>query len=169
MRSMQPQAVQPLLEIREKTKRLVAVSAHLGEIVSILMRSPAHAKIALGELEPLVIPAIANRQFLVIRARSRTETTPLPAAVVMWAELSNELFKHCFDNPGRPQTLTREQRKSGDNVWITDIAGEPMICNKVLDRLHKTIFVGKRLGLGRRSADGTWSSIQHAAVGTNKG
>lgn len=157
--------VEPLIEIREKSKRLVEAAASIGAIVSLMMRSTDHADIAMRDLERFLMPAILNRQCLIVRAPSQQERTPLPAAAVLWAELSPELYAQCFKTPGKHHFFSVEQRKSGDNIWVTDVMGEPLIWNKALDRLHKTVFAGKRIGLARKSLDGVWSSIEHPARG----
>lgn len=154
--------IAPILEVREKSQRLVAAAAALGELTSLLIRSPEHGQYSIVDMEWLVIPAIINRQFLIIRAQSPGEPTPLPGAAVMWASLSEEFDAMFKQNPGQRFTLTPEQRTSGDNIWITDVIGVPLLWNKALDEMRDTIFKGKKVAMARKEADGTYSIIEHA-------
>ncbi len=159
------QPIGPLLEIKEKTQRLVAAAAALGELTSLLIRSPEHSQYTIADMEWLVVPAVVNRQFLIIRAQSPGEVTPLPGAAVMWASLSEEFDGMFRQNLGQRFTLTAEQRQSGDNIWITDVVGVPLIWNKALDEMRDTIFKGKKIAMARKEPDGTFSVIEHQPRG----
>ncbi|MFM9941139.1 MAG: toxin-activating lysine-acyltransferase [Hyphomicrobiaceae bacterium] len=153
--------IAPLLEVKEKTQRLVAAAAALGELTSLLIRSPEHSQYTIADMEWLVVPAVLNRQFLIVRAQSPGEQTPLPGAAVMWASVSDEFDAMFKQNPGQRFTLTAEQRNSGDNIWITDVVGVPMIWNRALDEMRDTVFKGKKVAMSRKEADGTMSVIEH--------
>lgn len=155
------QPIAPALEIREKTERLLKAAAALGELTSLLIRSPEHSKFTLADMDWLVIPAVVNRQFLIIRAASPGEPTPLPAAAVLWASVSDEYDALFKQNPGQRYSLNAEQRNSGSNIWVTDVVGVPLIWNKALTRLRSTVFKGKKIVFIRREADGSASIVEH--------
>jgi hemolysin-activating ACP:hemolysin acyltransferase len=148
-------------EIQEKTKRLNEASAAFGEIVSLLIRSPEHAQLRIADLEWILVPAVTNRQFLIVRAPSPHEVTPLPAAAILWASVSAEIHEMLKQDATKRHTLSVEQRKSGDIIWITDVIGDPLIWNRALDEMHKGMFKSHILAMARRAPDGQLSVIEH--------
>jgi hemolysin-activating ACP:hemolysin acyltransferase len=124
---------------------LTAMAAALGEVTSLLVRSREHAGYTLPDLEWLLVPAIFNRQFLIVRAQLQGASVPLPAACLLWATVSDEIDAQYRATPGQRLKLSNEQRKSGDNVWITDFVGDRRMLNEAVNRLRAGTFKGRRI------------------------
>src|SRR5262245_50096191 len=81
-----------------KEAQRLAVSAirqslAFAQIVSVLMRSPRYRHYTLGDLEWLVVPALATGQWRVVGAQSKQNRVSFPVAVALWARRSREVDK----------------------------------------------------------------------------
>jgi hemolysin-activating ACP:hemolysin acyltransferase len=79
--------------VRPSARPMAAIKfeARLGQIALVLMRTRQHRYSFLGDLEWLVLPAIATNQFMVAEHRDSAIGISIPAAVVLWAQVSNEV------------------------------------------------------------------------------
>ena len=62
----------------------------LGQIVTILMRSPQHKERPLADLEWLVAPALRTGQFQMAEGLDPSTGARGPLALVLWASVSDE-------------------------------------------------------------------------------
>lgn len=145
----------------DKTKQLAETAAALGELTSLLIRSPELSQYRIADMDWLVVPAFVNRQFLIVRAPTPAEPIPMPSGALLWASLSSELDTLFRQNPGQRYQLTREQRTSGDCIWITDLVGDPRVWSTALDHLRTTAFKGRKVSMARKADDGTTSVVEH--------
>jgi cytolysin-activating lysine-acyltransferase len=106
--SMSPAATQAAIT------RKPTVSHMLGEIVWIYSQSPTHKHFAIGDLEWMMMPALALalEQYRVFRGDKT------PVGVALWAYLSDEAEKKLDQGTGR---LRPDEWKSGDNLWLVDL------------------------------------------------
>jgi cytolysin-activating lysine-acyltransferase len=156
-------AMAPVRELdpEEKAASLRSAAAALGEVTSLIMRSPDHAHFTLPDLEWLVVPAIVNRQFLIVRAPTAAEAFPLPVAVVLWANVTAQIDALMTQDLSRRIKLTAQERQSGDIVWMTDLIGERTLVNAAVTQLRARELKGRPIKLVHRETDGSLSLIEH--------
>lgn len=130
---------------KRQTENLMAAAAALGEVTSLLVRSREHARYAIPDIEWLLVPAIVNRQFLIVRSQTTGAPVPLPGACLLWASLSPEIDGQYRATPGLRLKLTAEQRRSGSHIWITDLIGDRKLLNDALNRLRANSFKGQTI------------------------
>jgi hemolysin-activating ACP:hemolysin acyltransferase len=148
---------------REKSQRIKAAAEALGGLVALFMRSSEHNRYSIADLEWLLLPAVINRQHLIVRAPRAGDKALVPAAAIMWASVSDEYDQLFRQNLGQRYQLTAEMRRSGENAWITDTVGEPLLCERALVELRRTALKDRKLALVRRQTDGTPLLIEHPA------
>ncbi len=141
---------------KQPVKQMAAAkqsSAALGEIVTVLMRTPAMRQHKLGELEWMVMPAIKTGQFLIAHARSKKSGVVDPAGFVLWALVSPEVDKR-LSNAVNPLGLTPAEWNSGDIPWVIVGAGEQKILGGLLAHLKTTVLPGREVKMRVQGADG---------------
>jgi hemolysin-activating ACP:hemolysin acyltransferase len=142
---------------RSKARPLAAIKfeATLGQIVLVLMRSRQHRHSFLGDLEWLVLPAIATNQFMLAEHRDGATGISVPAAVVLWAQVSKEVDARLSASPDQRILLKPEEWASGAIPWLVEGVGEA----RAVGSLVHTLVEGRFLNLGiktvGRSPDGT--------------
>ncbi len=130
------------------------VAASVGEIVSILMRSPVYKHFSLADLEWLVIPPVMGNQFSLAEARRGGQSIPVPIAVAFWASVSEEVDQKLSANFTGPLRLRPDEWKSGDILWLIDAVGPAEVLDNLVANLHKTVFKGRPLKIRHRGEDG---------------
>ena len=135
----------PSEDIRRQTAGLTAAAAALGEMTSLLIRSPEHSSYKIADLEWMLVPAILNRQYLIVRSQINQDTVALPGACLLWASVSDDIDAQYRANPGQRLMLDAAQRRSGDNVWITDLVGNRRMLASTIDKLRSEAFAGRRM------------------------
>jgi hemolysin-activating ACP:hemolysin acyltransferase len=123
------------------------LAARFGEIVALLMRSPAYRHMALADLEWLVVPAILSGQFSIVAARGKNETDiPVPVGVAFWASVSDEVDRKLETQKKAglmPFRLSPREWKSGDTVWLLDVITIPQIRKSFMEKLGEGSLKGK--------------------------
>jgi len=104
----------------------------LGQIVALLSQSAAHRHVFLSDLEWLLMPPLALRQFSVFRHND------VPVGYVSWAFLSDETEAR-LKSGTRPR-LQPGEWKGGDNLWIVDIVAPLGGADKMLAELKEKLF-----------------------------
>jgi len=130
------------------------VSAAFGDIVSVLMRSPGFKAMPLGELEHLVVPAVAIGQFSVAQAQLKSNGAVAPLGVVLWASVSPEVDQRLAAAPDKPVRLQKQEWRSGDIVWVVEAAGDRRIIAAQFKRLKAAEWKGRQVKLRVRGPDG---------------
>jgi hemolysin-activating ACP:hemolysin acyltransferase len=118
-------------------------SVAFAQIVSVLMRSPHYRHYTLGDLEWLVIPALASGQWKVVGAQSKQNGVSFPVAVALWARVSAEVDKKLSENLHLPIRLRPDEWQSGDILWLVDAVGDPRVVPQLLKQLLETSFKGR--------------------------
>jgi hemolysin-activating ACP:hemolysin acyltransferase len=149
----------------EAKKRSVAgkqIAAAFGELVTLLMRSPADKHHSLSDLEWLVIPALAHRQYALAEAQSKETGAISPVGGVLWALVCEEVDKRLSDLSA-PVRLKPNEWRSGDIPWIVLATGDKRILAGLIEQLTKTVFKDRSPKLRARGADGK-VSVGHIEV-----
>ena len=108
------------------------VSHMLGEIVWLMSQSQAHRKIAIGDLDRVVAPAIANGQYRVFRAGKK------PVGVAFWAFVSEETDKRLLAGGG---PLQAGEWKSGEILWLVEVISPFATAqNKLMDSIFADLI-----------------------------
>ncbi|MBC8049938.1 MAG: toxin-activating lysine-acyltransferase [Chitinophagales bacterium] len=120
-------------------------AAAFGEIVSVLMRSTAHRSLTLAQIETLLMPAVLNKQYIVARAKPKDdpEAAGMPVGVVIWARVSEALYKRLSMELDTSLMLSPADWTSGDHLWIIDVVGAPATAAAMVDELKKSVFAGR--------------------------
>jgi cytolysin-activating lysine-acyltransferase len=118
-------------------------AANFGNIVTVLMQSPHHKDLPLSELAHLVVPALLNNQFNVAEAQNKDTGYTVPAAVALWARVSEDVDKRLVDNIREPIRLSAQEWRSGDIFWLIEVLGDARFIPPMLDQLNNTVFKGK--------------------------
>ena len=161
-----PQQGQPAqAELSDEQKRKNAnsskmIAAAFGEIVALLMRTPAHKDTKLADLEWLVAPAVATGQFTIAEAQMKANGITQPMGVVLWARVSSDIDKRLQKDIDKPLQLKPQEWASGDIIWLVEVAGEPRVLDAVMKRMRETVWAGKTVRVRGKDKDGK------AAVGT---
>jgi hemolysin-activating ACP:hemolysin acyltransferase len=141
-------------EMRRRAAFSRDVSASFGQLVSLMMRQRQYKHAMLAELEWLVVPALATRQFRVVEGVSQDRGLVAPIAAVLWASVSPEVDKRLTENLELPFKLKPEEWRSGPNVWIIETLGEPKAVTMTLQHLMQNDLKGKTVRMRVRGQDG---------------
>ena len=115
----------------------------LGQVVSVLMRSPAYRHLSIADLEWLVIPAIRAGQFSILEARGAVDR---PLGVALWASVSSAVDRRLTAQKQAglvPFRLAPADWHSGDILWLMDLIALRQARQGFLNRLNETAFNGK--------------------------
>jgi hemolysin-activating ACP:hemolysin acyltransferase len=167
----------PRSPLRNEQEEAVAASSHvpsappppsvvrqvdvmLGQIVTILLRSPQHKHRPLADLESLVLPAVLSGQCRV--AHAQQSGIAVPVGVALWASVSTAIDQRLSDLSA-PWRLQPDEWRSGDIPWLVELVADPPTQQVLLKHLGETVFKGCGIKMRVRDADG---KIQ---IGTFKG
>lgn len=143
---------------REDQQRRAAVlskriSAGLGEIASVLMRSKTHAQMPLAQLHTLM-PAVLTGQYVTAEAKSRDNGLTQPVAVVVWASVSDEVDHRLAADPQQPLGLSAAEWTGGSNVWVVEAVGDARAISMLVKRLHETHWKDRSVKARARDESG---------------
>lgn len=158
-----PDAVGKMQALRSKM-----ISASLGEMVTLLMRSPHYKHYSLSDLEWLVIPALLNNQFLVVEAqvKKNPNTTDedetkdpsaqqrIPVGLALWARVSKDVDEKISKKIDAPIKLRPDEWNSGEINWLVDIVGDPKIFEGLYNKLRDDVFKGEVFKVRASDKDG---------------
>lgn len=142
----------------EKLKAGVARSRRtliaLGEVISVLMKSPDYRNATLGSVQALVGPAIMSGQYLVLTAHEKTRGAAAPIALAMWALVSEAVDRRLSQASDQSQTLNPADWTSGDIAWLVVLAGDQRTLPALLARLQQTTLKGRVVKFRAKGEDG---------------
>lgn len=144
--------------LTEKVRRDAASlrnSLAFTQAIGVLMRSPHYSEYKIADLEWLLVPAIANRQFRIgeVKLDEAKGGATVPASLVLWALVSPEVDKRLTEATQAEPKLTTAEWTSGDIPWLVYAAGETRFVRPVVDRLMATTFKGRMLKVLGRDKD----------------
>jgi len=116
----------------------------LGAIVTIYSRSLKHKHFSIAEFERRVMPAISTQQFRVAEVHSQQTGAVTPIAVVLWANVSDELNRRLSAREA-PPLLMPDHWLSGTNLWIMDTVGPPKAVQALLSELKVTVWADRTI------------------------
>jgi hemolysin-activating ACP:hemolysin acyltransferase len=116
------------------------VSASIGDIALVFSRSPAHKHYTYADLEWMILPAVFSEQYYVAEFQHKDIGARAPVAAVLWASVSDETDRRLAADPGQKIRLRPDEWKSGEHLWIVDVAGDPRVIVHTLQTLAGTRF-----------------------------
>jgi hemolysin-activating ACP:hemolysin acyltransferase len=144
----------------EATQRMAALrrlSGHLGDLVALLLQAPQFRAMPLAELETLVLPGLASRQYLVLEAEDAATGMRGAIAAALWARVSEPVEAHIIEGAlaGRPSRLSAADWTSGDRCWLVAAVGAEQAVAVLMGKLKEGPFAATELRLGAgRGEDG---------------
>ncbi|MGQ0671323.1 MAG: toxin-activating lysine-acyltransferase [Hyphomicrobium sp.] len=144
----------PPEEARKRAAMAKQAAAALGEVVSLLIRSPSEKQHSLADLEWMVMPAIMTGQYAVADAQSKQSGAVMPVGAVLWAFVSNEIDQQLSSSTSGPVRLKPQDWRSGDIPWVVMAIGDPKILGGILQNLAKTVFKDKPARMRAKGPDG---------------
>ena len=139
-------------QIKELVQSSEKLGAAFGEVVSLMMRTPAYANMPLRALDPLVLPGLVNGQFLIARAQSKSSGLLSPAGAILWAMVSEEVDER-LSNPDNPQHLKRNEWRGGETPWLMITAGDERAVSRLVVQAQKTILKDQAIKVRIKGAD----------------
>jgi hemolysin-activating ACP:hemolysin acyltransferase len=130
----------PPEEIKKRAMLAKQVAAGLGEIVSLLVRSPTEKHHSLADLEWMVLPAVTTGQFAVADAQSKQTGVVMPVAAVLWAFVSEDIDRQLSANLNEPFRLKPPDWRSGKIPWIVMAIGDPKVVGTLLQNVSRSVF-----------------------------
>lgn len=157
----QPRGLVPSSELKlnedakKNMMRTKLVSASLGAVVSILMRSTEHKQHTLADLEWLIGPAIARQQFAIVEApQGPNGNLIVPVAAALWAMVSPGVDARLTGELDRPIRLTPAEWTSGPIPWIIVAAGDGPALTGLLQKITEKNFASVPPKIRVRGRDG---------------
>lgn len=141
-------------EARKRAMLAKQAAAALGEIVSLLMRSPTEKHHALSDLEWMVLPAVMTGQYAVADAQSKQTGAVMPVGAVLWAFVSPEIDRQLSETAVQPLKLKPQDWRSGEIPWIIMAIGDPKVLGGLLQNLAKNVFKDKPPKMRAKGPDG---------------
>lgn len=148
-----PPALSPE-EAQQRAAQSHRMAAAFGEIVSVLMRSPAYRNATLAQIERLVVPAVLSGQFSLAEAQSKESGFTAPVGVVLWASVNGETEAVLSTAPDAYLQLTPQHWRSGDLIWLIDAVGDGRVIGAMLKHLHQSAWNGRVVKAMMKGADG---------------
>ena len=126
------------------------LSAILGQAAWVMMHSPVHKHMFVGDLEWLLVPPIGLKQFRLWRRET------IPVAFASWAFLGEEQAARLASGVRR---LAPADWRSGEELWLID-----MVCpfggmEEAMKQLKQETFKGRKAKTVRPSPDGQGLSV----------
>jgi len=125
-------------------------AALLGDVVSLLARSQHFKHYSLVDLEWLVLPALATRQFQMVEGIDPSTGARGPMALVAWANVSDDVEQRLRTSAGQPHRLRPDEWACGANAWLMLTAGDPRAIQGIFGNLAATQFKDRPLWLEQR-------------------
>ena len=130
------------------------MSANFGNIVSMLMQSPAHKNITLEDLPTRIVTPLVNNQFLLAEAYKKDTGYTFPVGMVLWARVSDEVDRKLAEDLDKPIHLEQDEWTGGDNYWLVESVGEQRFVQQLLSKLCKDVFKDKPIKARVADKDG---------------
>lgn len=136
----------------ERSRRTLVA---LGEICSVLMKSPEYRGMTLGSLQALAAPAISTGQYLVLTAHQKSRGAAAPVAVAMWANVSPEMDRRLSQGDGQSVSLSLADWSGGNIAWLVLVAGDQRTLPALIGQLQKTKLKGRPIKMRTKGEDGS--------------
>lgn len=104
----------------------------VGEVTSLMMMSKVHRKMQIRDIADIILPPIDLDQFRIYRNENKE-----PIGFVTWGWFSDEVEKKYLSGD---VVLTKEEWKSGDNLFFTDFIAPFGHTKQIFKDLTHNIF-----------------------------
>lgn len=148
-------------DVSRKNERQTQYATRFANVVGILMRDPNFRNIQLADLQWLVIPPLMAGQSRIAHAGApeqpggaANDRRMIPVSVALWASVSDEIDARLASELDKPVVLKPAEWKSGDNLWLMLIAGDPRATVTFLTQLEGREFKGKNVKVRARALNG---------------
>jgi cytolysin-activating lysine-acyltransferase len=121
------------------------MDAALGQVVWLMMNTPAFRHMFLADLEWMVLPPILLGQFRIMYDGGK------PVAFAAWGYLSEEAEARLQQPNPR---LQPNDWKSGDRLWLVSVIAPFGHGEKMLEDVRRTALAGKSFKFHRHQPDG---------------
>jgi hemolysin-activating ACP:hemolysin acyltransferase len=135
----------------ERSRRTLVA---LGEVVSVLMKTPEYRNATLATVQSMVGPAIMSGQYLVLTAHEKSRGASAPVALAMWANVSEEVDRKLSQPDGQSVVLNAADWTSGKIAWLTVLAGDQRTLPALMGRLQQTTLKGRVVKYRAKGEDG---------------
>lgn len=135
----------------ERSRRTLVA---LGEVVSVLMKTPEYRNATLATVQSMVGPAIMSGQYLVLTAHEKARGASAPVALAMWANVSEEVDRKLSQPDGQSVVLNAADWTSGKIAWLTVLAGDQRTLPALMGRLQQTTLKGRVVKYRAKGEDG---------------
>jgi len=105
--------------------------ADLGQVLALMIQSPAHKHMFVGDMEWLALPPILLKQYRIYKADG------IPVGYAAWAFLSEEVEERLKQGVRK---LAPTDWRSGDRPWLIDVVAPFVSPAKILDDLVAAVF-----------------------------
>lgn len=140
-------------QVQDSLVRSRRTLASIGEVVSVLMKSPQHQSLTLAQTRSLIAPAISAGQFMVATAHHQ-QRGAAPVALVLWAKVSAEVDRRLSERPDQPMALKPEEWTSGDIPWLIMSVGDQRMTQHLVEAVQQKSLKGRALKARVTGADG---------------
>ncbi|MBX9925651.1 MAG: toxin-activating lysine-acyltransferase [Hyphomicrobiaceae bacterium] len=128
-------------------KRRAAIArratAAFGQVMALIMRSPAHQRMSVAELRTVIAPIVMAGQFALAGRRFSEGGFVRPVAAVLWASVSAEADARLVASSATSLALKRGEISGGDIIWIVDVLGDGVAVQSLIDQLGSTKWKGR--------------------------
>lgn len=138
-----------------KVNPFLKIEADLGAVINLMAASKRHADRPLRDLHRTLLPAIATRQFRLVR-----DDDGQPVAYLSWANVSPEVEEKL--QKGDAKLLPSEWRSGKTGMLIDLVCESQDMARAMVDRLKREVFpntVFKARRKGPNEPAPTWKEI----------
>lgn len=128
-----------------KIPQFISLESTLGAIALLASRSQSHKYLFMSDLEWLVMPPIAQKQFTLFR-NDKNE----PVAFVSWAKVSEDVEKRLLSGQTK---LQPQDWKSGDKIYVMDVISPFAQGKEVLNQLQQNQLKDQKVNILRPSKE----------------
>jgi hemolysin-activating ACP:hemolysin acyltransferase len=128
--------------LKSAVREIDQTSREPGEILSLLLQSPDHADMPLGQVRTAVLCALEFGTFALARATSKSTGLSMPAGVVIWANVSEAVSARLTRDEGG---ISKADWNSGDVVWIVLTGGDKQVCGALVRKLTQQRWNGRQV------------------------
>ena len=146
----------PASSAPDANQRARVATSTFGEIVALLSFSPVFKHLSLGDLEWLVIPALATNQVTVVRGKLKDQhALMVPIGLALWAHVSEEVNKKlgAQQQANMPFRLAPQEWKSGEIPWLLAVLAPKDLTQALVKKLEDSVFKDK---IYKRFPFGKW-------------
>ena len=147
----------PAVSLTKQQRELMQshlIASKFGNMVTVMMQSPHHGRIALSELRDRLVPPLLNNQYRLAEAHKKGSGSTIPVGLILWARVSDEVHKRMLEGLDKPFELKANEWQGGENYWIIDAIGQERFLSPLLSDLRKKEFKGKSVQYRARSDNG---------------